>query len=434
MTATRFLLFLLAFGATVLAQTRMIPHVTPVNGNFRTSFILANAVGISQELTLTPFANDGTPLTPVTLELEPFETRFQTTPELFPEGGVSHFMIVDDDQINITVAYQDAAGANSAAHLGVSDTQAVRWRIYPGALDDVLDGIAVVNMDDQSRDIQVRQVANDGGEISRVVINTLEPKAKGLYLFQDFDKRGDAYFEIFSEGPLALTALRFSTVGDGARFFWETAAAPLPQLVETGNMQPVITGQTALNATAGEPLTITLDYLTVSDSDNAFPADFTLTVGDGDNYDRAGAVVTPHADFAGPLTIPVTVNDGVNDSEVYPLQVTVTAAADPRIGRTAVFRNNPTYGISGRAVIVSERLIRLEQFNYNGAGPDVRVYLGVGGRFTNGIIITDSINGVPRQNATVELPLPDDVTLDDFDSISIWCTVFSFSFSEGVFE
>jgi len=433
MKSARLLLAVVAFAAPALAQMRIIPHLTSPTGGFATGFILANPLGTSQDIRLMPFMVDGTAQAPFSVTLEPHETRFLTAAELFPEAGASHVVIAEQGEARITVAYQDAAGANSAAHIAVADTQAVRWRIYPGTLDDVLDGIAVVNVDDQTRDVLVRQVDHEGVEVGRVIIASLAAKGKGLYLFDDFQKRADAYFEIFADGPLALTALRFSAV-DGARFFWETAAAPLPALAETGNEPPVITGQVDLSVTAGEPLTIELSHLTVADPDNDFPADFSLTVADGANYSRDGAVITPDAEFAGALTVPVSVNDGVNDSETYQLQVTVLAAGDPRVGRVAMLRENSTYGISGRAVIASENLIRLEQFTYSGGGPDVRVYLGVDDSFANGIVISGTISGTPYQNATLEFPLPEGVTLDDFNSISIWCVVFSISFSEGVFE
>ena len=134
------------------------------------------------------------------------------------------------------------------------------------------------------------------------------------------------------------------------------------------------------------------------------------------------------------LNVPVRVNDGEADSENYNLQVVVTAPANPLIGKVATLRRSATYNISGRAVIVAENRIRLEDFNYNGGGPDVRVYLGQDGDFFNGPIISDPLNGQPYNNATVELTVPDGINLADYNGISIWCTIFSISFSEGTFE
>jgi len=91
---------------------------------------------------------------------------------------------------------------------------------------------------------------------------------------------------------------------------------------------PVITGQNPLITPEETPLEITLGDLTVTDPDNTYPDDFTLTAQDGTNYTRTGNTVTPADDFNGTLTVPVRVNDGTADSEVFSLEVTVTAVND----------------------------------------------------------------------------------------------------------
>jgi hypothetical protein len=96
------------------------------------------------------------------------------------------------------------------------------------------------------------------------------------------------------------------------------------------NDAPQITGQVdpGLSTPEETALTITLDHLVVSDPDNSFPADFMLVVQDGSNYTRSGAQITPDAEFSGTLSIPVMVNDGDLDSNVYNLQVAVTTVND----------------------------------------------------------------------------------------------------------
>ncbi|CAM2069603.1 DM13 domain-containing protein [Sulfidibacter corallicola] len=415
------------------AQTRMVPHVTPSAGDFKTELLLVNPSTTEQILDLMLFTADGTPLEPTSRTLAAGATQVLTPEDLAPGEVLSHFLVTNDSDIEITVSYQDAQGNNSAAHVETSTRQAVRWRIYPATLGDALDGLAIVNMDDQNRDIQVRQVGYDGVEIARATIANLNSKAKGLYLFNDFTTRAETWYEVFSPGPLALTALRFSTAGEGARFFWATAAVPLPALVENENQPPTITGQVDLSITAGTSLTLTLDQLTIEDPDNA-PEDWVLMVADGTNYTRDGNTITPVDGFVGMLDVPVTCSDGISQSDSYLVQVTVTAAEDPRIGTVATLRNSATYGISGRAVIVDERTIRLENFSYNGGGPDVRVYLGLNNDFVNGPIISDSLSGTVFNNETLELTIPESVSLDDFNAISIWCTLFSISFSEGTFQ
>jgi len=92
------------------------------------------------------------------------------------------------------------------------------------------------------------------------------------------------------------------------------------------NVAPVIDGPVDVLSTATDaPLEILLDDLDVTDPDNVYPADFTLTVQDGTGYTRTDNTVTPNPGFLGVLTVPVIVNDGTDDSEVFELAVAVGA-------------------------------------------------------------------------------------------------------------
>ena len=424
------LLSLVTSGLFVSAQSRMVPHVTPLEGAFSTGFVLMNPTDSELTFQLTPFSIDGMPLDPIEGVLMPLETRTLTTHALFGQE-ISHFFIEDDNPIEIVIAYRDASQLGSSAHITPQTAQARRWRVPPGELGDVLDGIAVVNLDENQMPIWVRQVGADGLEIDRFNILNLDSNAKGLYLFQDFSSIQGAYFDIFSEALMSITALRFSTGAD--LYFWETAAIALPALVEVVNQVPQITGQASLSTNADTPLTITLTHLTIVDPDNSSPPIFSLTVGAGLNYEVSGTTITPDSGFTGWLSLPVTVSDDQDTSDVYMLSVEVIGT-DPRIGRIADFRSNSTYGVSGRAVISDERTITLENFNYNGMGPDVRIYLGLNGDYANGIDLSGLISGSPQNNATLTYELPANMTLDDFNGISVWCTIFLIDFSSGTFQ
>jgi gliding motility-associated-like protein len=97
-------------------------------------------------------------------------------------------------------------------------------------------------------------------------------------------------------------------------------------VLELANVVPIITGQTSLEIDQGESLTITLAQLTVVDPDDTYPGDFTLTVYSGNNYTFAGTTITPSPDFSGTLTIPVSVNDGKDESQKFDLKVQVNKA------------------------------------------------------------------------------------------------------------
>ncbi len=91
------------------------------------------------------------------------------------------------------------------------------------------------------------------------------------------------------------------------------------------NDQPVIVGQATLKVFTGQSLELLLAHLTVTDPDNSFPDDFSLSVGNGSNYTHLGATLTPDPGFTGNLSVPVTVNDGSLDSASFPLVVEVCA-------------------------------------------------------------------------------------------------------------
>jgi hypothetical protein len=74
---------------------------------------------------------------------------------------------------------------------------------------------------------------------------------------------------------------------------------------------------------------IQLEDLVVVDPDNEYPLDFTLEVGDGENYSRNGTRISPSADFNGLLAVPVRVNDGTAFSNWFNLRVAVEPRNDP---------------------------------------------------------------------------------------------------------
>src|SRR5690606_6730308 len=56
---------------------------------------------------------------------------------------------------------------------------------------------------------------------------------------------------------------------------------------------------------------------------------FTLEVSPGDNYTVSGTTITPDPDLAGALAVPVRVNDGINNSQTFSVQVSVKEVNDP---------------------------------------------------------------------------------------------------------
>jgi len=94
-------------------------------------------------------------------------------------------------------------------------------------------------------------------------------------------------------------------------------------VIGTRNAAPRITGQTPVTLNQGESTTITLAQLTVTDSDDPYPNGFTLTAYSGKNYTINGTTVTPAQNFSGDLKVPVSVNDGKDESNRFDFKITV---------------------------------------------------------------------------------------------------------------
>ena len=101
--------------------------------------------------------------------------------------------------------------------------------------------------------------------------------------------------------------------------------------VENTNELPVITGQDTISILENSDLILALDSLIVMDKDNTYPDDFTLTILAGDNYTYSGLTITPDSNFHGLLTIPVYVNDGWDNSNIFNLIVTVSNVNNPPV-------------------------------------------------------------------------------------------------------
>ena len=90
--------------------------------------------------------------------------------------------------------------------------------------------------------------------------------------------------------------------------------------------------------------------------------------------------------------------------------------------------------VSGTATVIDNCTIHFDNFNFDGQGINVRVYTGTDGVFSSGQIISKDMLGTPFNNGTASLTLPEGISLDDFNSLSIWCVPIGISFGDGTFE
>ena len=124
-------------------------------------------------------------------------------------------------------------------------------------------------------------------------------------------------------------------VNDGAQY---SRTFDLEIEVEEYNAPPQITGQDQLATNEDNSCVLKLSDVHVNDPDNDYPDDFSLTINSGANYSVNGLTITPTQNFAGVLSIPITVNDGQNDSQPFNLQLTVNPVNDAPIitGQVAI--------------------------------------------------------------------------------------------------
>ncbi|MCG8414095.1 MAG: DM13 domain-containing protein [Pseudomonadales bacterium] len=124
-----------------------------------------------------------------------------------------------------------------------------------------------------------------------------------------------------------------------------------------------------------------------------------------------------------------------NDDPLVNTETGCTSTSS-KIGQTAAL-STLFHAVSGTATIIDDCTIDLTDFRFDGGGIDVRIYVGNDGRFferEGGFAISGDLVGISYFNNTLRLTLPPDRTLDDFNSISVWCVAVGVSFGTGFFN
>ena len=120
---------------------------------------------------------------------------------------------------------------------------------------------------------------------------------------------------------------------------------------------------------------------------------------------------------------------------VEPVDTANNTATNPLVGRTATFTNR-THNIGGTVTMLDDRTLEITNFTYDGGGPSVFFYIGTDGGYSpneGGRLIGSMLNGRVYDNETLRVTLPDDITLDDFNGISVWCDIFFVNFGDARF-
>lgn len=103
------------------------------------------------------------------------------------------------------------------------------------------------------------------------------------------------------------------------------------------------------------------------------------------------------------------------------------------VGRSAEL-SSKAHGVSGTLTVLDDCTLEITNFNYDGGGPSVFFYAAIDGNFSNyTAILGPQLNGREWINETLQLVIPDGTSLDDFNSLSVWCSDFDANFGDVFF-
>lgn len=109
-------------------------------------------------------------------------------------------------------------------------------------------------------------------------------------------------------------------------------------------------------------------------------------------------------------------------------------ADHPYVGRTRQL-SMLEHGVAGTVLIKDDCTIEVSDFFYDGGGPSVYFYGGQNQVYigANAFSIGPLLTGTVYDAGTITLAIPEGKTLDDFDSISVWCFDFNANFGDAFF-
>jgi hypothetical protein len=104
-----------------------------------------------------------------------------------------------------------------------------------------------------------------------------------------------------------------------------------------------------------------------------------------------------------------------------------------KIGQTATLVE-AFHDVGGVATIVDDCTIRIDNFTFDGTGINVQIYGGEGEDYARGFSVSGDIRrATAYAGESITVQLPENLTLDDLDGLSVWCVPAGASFGDGQF-
>ena len=120
--------------------------------------------------------------------------------------------------------------------------------------------------------------------------------------------------------------------------------------------------------------------------------------------------------------------------ENLPAPSTDNTSTHPLVGTSATF-SDLAHDVSGTLTVIDDRTLEVSNFFYDGGGVTVFFYTGTDGDYRDGTAgagpIGPQLNGRSYQGDTIRLTIPDNLTLDEFNGISVWCVPFRANFGDA---
>lgn len=133
------------------------------------------------------------------------------------------------------------------------------------------------------------------------------------------------------------------------------------------------------------------------------------------------------------LALTTVVDNRSNDSAAY-----LAVAADPppatlvEVGDVSTFAGS--YGVSGKATVVTARALRAAEFRASGTAPGMDIRIGKSSGSRRDFRVLRVLGRQSFSGATLDLELPSDVDLNGFDTFTVWCYEFNVIIAEGRFQ